>query len=388
MLSKPLSTSGGRRKKSSGSNLTAIYKAVVACLCVWLLIQIQYFLHTHKKQAALQFPVQASQNAEELVAGHDASDSLTATGSLKGGARVAILLQMSPVRPARQLSRLQTIDKGYASWTRDGERGNGERSVTVFAAVHNTTSLSAEDAAGFQNIQLLRTYGDNPFHKLLDAFIGVMSDDIPCEWVVMANDHSFFIPSNLQRYLHAFQSDDLFYGGNRLGLMLHDKFLSFASGGAGAVFSRATVNGLLVLWSLLHREYMQVVLSTLQHRDRDRDGDRQRDRDRDRQRERERDRQRDGDTSFLPPAGAAGSCVTGGGGVGVDFSRGGDQWLEAVQCLVDAFAKQRPDDDRSVQVTAQLMTLQVEQRRGGERRVYVSLLVLMSGHGTKCFDLL
>jgi hypothetical protein len=39
----------------------------------------------------------------------------------------------------------------------------------------------------------------------------------------------------------------------------------FASGGAGAIFSRATVNALLVMWSILHRDYYQLVMERGRH---------------------------------------------------------------------------------------------------------------------------
>mgnify|MGYP003386782499 FL=1 len=260
--------------------------------------------------------------------------------------RVAILLQVSPVRADRQLSRLHTIDSGYASWThKKQERGStsknrlNEPRVTVFAAVHNTTSLrssssQAQSAVAFQNIRLVQTFGDNPFHKLLDAFVGVMSEDTSSsEWVVIANDHTFFIPINLQRYLRTLQSSDLVYGGNRLSLKFHDKLLFFASGGAGAVFSRTTVNALLALWSILHRDYcLQLLARQLLARP-----------------------SSAGAATFCvprPPAVPRASEGVGDGdrdgdGVGgvaldIDLAARGQDWLGAMRCFMKAFEEPSP----------------------------------------------
>jgi hypothetical protein len=235
--------------------------AVAGCVCVWLMLQLHSLTHSHN---------------------HTLSHSLypEATGSVtvatEACVSVDLLLQVSPVRAARQISRLAAIDTGYASWTRTPivqkrkRTGLGmRRAVRVIAAVHNTTrvanrNMNSNNIFNFKNIEIVTTRGNNPFYKLIDAFVGMMSKDFVSEWIVMANDHSFFIPMNLIRFLEPMKSlsSGMFYGGNRLALVYHKKLISFASGGAGAVFSTVSVKALLVLWSILHRDYTQEVLTT------------------------------------------------------------------------------------------------------------------------------
>ena len=247
---------GKKRSSSSGSHATL--KTILVCIAIWLLILFQYFLHTYK-------PVNQtiSSSVDHLSDVRDKTEQLLLEITNSNiNALVAILLQSSPVRGSRQISRLRAIDDGYATWTMNhGEQVHGrDSSVKIFAAVHNSSSYFSSNSKAFQNIQIIQTLGKNPFHKLVDAFMGVMTDEVERQWLVMGNDHSFFVPHNLQRYLRTLPYSSLIYGGNRLGVTFHQKLIFFASGGAGAIFSRGTVNGLLVLWSILHKDYYDELL--------------------------------------------------------------------------------------------------------------------------------
>ncbi len=182
---------------------------------------------------------------------------------------ISIFLQPSPVRQNDQLKRLYNIDNGWAassSWQDESSRSFHSSAVRVFAAISPEYLNGAESSmlSSFKNIYSIRLQPyekpakatdlpTNAFSNLINVFLSfcIHNRSQSSKWLVYANDHSFFIPANLNRYLQSLDAEHLVYTGNRLAIHLGNKVLSFASGGAGAVLSHGCVKLMLLLWSAL-----------------------------------------------------------------------------------------------------------------------------------------
>ena len=140
----------------------------------------------------------------------------------------AILLQRSPVNGMKQLVRLHTIDNGWSRWTHDMNLN-----INIYATVPNST-----DSTTFKIIKTLSLIenlqsqaNDGPLKYLIQSLISILILENDLKWLVIANDHTFIIPSNLNCFLSTLDSELLIYTGNKLIRGLHKEYLlPFASG--------------------------------------------------------------------------------------------------------------------------------------------------------------
>jgi hypothetical protein len=159
----------------------------------------------------------------------------------EGDRRIALILQQSPVDTMNQKARLEVIDDSWAIWCEEVD-------VKLYAV------LPYPITTDFHHINSLTVEANLvPFQKFVNALTSLMFSSTSSnsfEWIVMANEHSWFIPHNLRRYLQYLDAEDLVYTGNRLKISYKGKNLDFASGGSGLVLSHTSVRALLVSWAL------------------------------------------------------------------------------------------------------------------------------------------
>ena len=161
--------------------------------------------------------------------------------------KTVILLQQSPVLPMKQLNRLNNIDITWANWTTSLVLRNNMQHVSVTAAVPYDT-ISNINWSNVRPITMFPLHTDelkypSPFHNMIRSLLTILSAQSSVstvDWIVMGNDHTFIFPMNLQAFLNRLDSNLLIYSGNELRISYKKRILSFASGGAGAVFSHTT----------------------------------------------------------------------------------------------------------------------------------------------------
>lgn len=139
---------------------------------------------------------------------------------------------------------LVSIDTGHeAKWAQQNNNMYNSNSNTNSDSNSNSNSKSINDG---NNIQLVRTQRSGPL------------------WIVIANDHSFFIPSNLYRYLSSLSHQHILYTGNRLQRGAYRGFdLYFASGGAGAAISHVSLKLFLLTLAINRNKYLIDALESL-----------------------------------------------------------------------------------------------------------------------------
>jgi hypothetical protein len=156
--------------------------------------------------------------------------------------RVVILLQRSVVDGSSQMDRLRSVDEGWARLT------EGHDGVSVEAAVDFDL---INQSKYFRNLHPLTMRSNNPLRRLIDSLMEVAKNHEDMDWIVLANDHTFVIPTNLKRYLNSLDPGVAVYTGNMLKMTLgKNDILRFASGGAGAVLSKSSLKCMLLAWAL------------------------------------------------------------------------------------------------------------------------------------------
>jgi hypothetical protein len=96
--------------------------------------------------------------------------------------QTAILLQQSPVTPNQQISRLLSIDNGWARWRHsdvllDNENKIDKKSVVdIYAplAQSTTKSTNSENPIILKNINTFMVQGKNPFDRMIDSFLNIL----------------------------------------------------------------------------------------------------------------------------------------------------------------------------------------------------------------------
>lgn len=163
--------------------------------------------------------------------------------------KVAIILQRSPVEMADQYKRLEAIDNSWADWGK--QNGPAIHDINVYASITNPQEKDMTNLASVAHITPVIVRDLNPLVRLTDALlaVSVRGRSTPT-WVVLANDHTFFIIPNLSCFLASLDYDDVVYTGNSLAIKMSDGVLVFASGGGGAVLSAAAVKITLLAWTL------------------------------------------------------------------------------------------------------------------------------------------
>jgi hypothetical protein len=164
-----------------------------------------------------------------------------------------------------QLSRLKTIDSGWATWRTIPTR------FAVYAAI--PTQLNKENAANagilMKRIKpiFLKPVGKGelrPDQNMIKAFVHIIANEDNMKWFVFTNDHSFILPPNLAHFLNSLDSDVPVYSGNVLYRGPHRNFkLYFASGGAGAVLSHVSLKLLLLSWAVSRNKDLVHTLSDI-----------------------------------------------------------------------------------------------------------------------------
>jgi hypothetical protein len=168
-----------------------------------------------------------------------------------------ILLQQSVVQSTHQLVRLQAIDHGWARWAAELTTAASNFNMQIVAPVDKVNESDFSIINAFDISAHKESVVYTPYDRLLRSLLWILcstAGETGTKWIVMANDHTFLIPLNLQRFLLKLNSDELIYTGNMLGINYAKIKLKFASGGAGAVMSHATVKVIAILWLLLLKD--------------------------------------------------------------------------------------------------------------------------------------
>jgi len=223
---------------------------------------------------------QQKQNTQTaLVAPSSASSSLKATSGTS--AHVTILLQQSPVDQSSQLLRLLNIDESWARWT-DGlqiyaalpsDGGDLYKEATEKLRVLRPLALwKAEQNVHGAPLHPASSSSASPMRNMIQMLCTLLfthapsttasATDLDLKWLLIANDHTFIIPPNLQCFASRLDSALPLYSGNKLQRgMYRDVFLDFASGGAGVLVSHVSVKFLLIAWLLTNNNVLASVLA-------------------------------------------------------------------------------------------------------------------------------
>ena len=165
---------------------------------------------------------------------------------------LAILLQPSPVDTKQQPARLEIIDKGWSTWTKQSNK-----SIQVFAS----SWLTNNKVGKYSNINIVPlSTSSSAIDNMIEFFVFLLFSPTIShyKWYVYGNDHTFFVPLNLMCYLDQFESASLFYSGNKLQRgKYRNKNLQFASGGAGVIISSTSMKLLLSAWTLSFNKYLR-----------------------------------------------------------------------------------------------------------------------------------
>jgi hypothetical protein len=198
-------------------NLTAklIFNGIFIVVATW--VGYAYFLlqnkHTHIDA------ISKLSNLKPSTLRHSSSlaSSPSAFGLLSDSmAKIIILLQQSPVDPSHQLARLRNIDQTWAKWV-DGT------SIGIYASIPCSRYNSSIDSI-FRIVKPLQlVYSNsvqvNPFYHLVRGLLTILIREPQLEYIVLANDHTFMIPPNLNCLLKdktKFNPTHPIYGGNML----------------------------------------------------------------------------------------------------------------------------------------------------------------------------
>lgn len=164
---------------------------------------------------------------------------------------ISIILQRSPVDVTDQVRRLVAIDSGWAGWgQRPGYQSSQALNVQIYASV-GSLSRSDPQLSLMRHITPIAVRDTNPLTRLTDALLAVIPQ--APQWVVLANDHSFFVIPNLSCLLSNLNHDDMIYTGNHLAIQMTDGVLIFTSGGGGSVLSAPAVKAILLAWAVVDR---------------------------------------------------------------------------------------------------------------------------------------
>lgn len=121
----------------------------------------------------------------------------------------AILLQQSPVDAQTRPIRLSNIDNTWATWSKN---------MCLYAAI----PIDTKQPPSNQSYQTIRKIflppskpAANPFQNLVYTLLSLYDDDAAAnlEWIIIANDHTFFIPPNLEAFLSKLDPKQLIYTG-------------------------------------------------------------------------------------------------------------------------------------------------------------------------------
>lgn len=163
---------------------------------------------------------------------------------------IAILLQRSPVEQAEQATRLLAIDRGWAGWGADATPLAFNVQVFASIGISDTNTLHQLDET--KHVRPILVREENPMVRLVDGMLSVLGrPGQAVHWLVLANDHSFFLVPNLSCFLSRLDYNDLIYTGNQLAIKMADGMLVFASGGGGCVLSVSAVKALLFTWAVI-----------------------------------------------------------------------------------------------------------------------------------------
>jgi len=192
---------------------------------------------------------------------------------------ITILIQQSPVRRAKQIDRLLTIDQTWARPFTLFDSGQCSLPVMRLIAVvpiHPWTRPEVQHQHHhFDHLQLLRVVAlqynytlhniaasmDSAYYNMAQSLTSVVFDSsYQSKWLLMCNDHTFVFRSNLLRFLEQLDHEDLIYSGNHLSIGYRGRMVSFASGGAGVVLSRAAAELVLMTWHLISDDAVSTAL--------------------------------------------------------------------------------------------------------------------------------
>jgi hypothetical protein len=215
--------------------------------------------------------------------------------------RIALVLQPSPVDRHEQGARLKVIDGSWAQWANTPSLKN---SVKIFAPIDDDgdDGDDAAAAASFEyvNVERLRLRNVVPGGKAAAAELTNMErlmlvllelhrtitngnnngGDGHYDYVVLGNDHSFFLLPNMVKHLRSLSQrsggGDLVYTGHKLALAArvfkggsngndvnnNNNKAVFASGGAGLVLSYSSVKLLLAAWTIANPAWLAKACSS------------------------------------------------------------------------------------------------------------------------------
>lgn len=202
---------------------------------------------------------------------------------------ITVLIQQSPVRRAKQIDRLLTIDRTWARPFTLFDSGQCSfplmRLIAVVPMQPWTSSEVQHQHHHFDHLQLLHvvalqynytvhnntTSTDSAYYNMAQSLTSVVFDSTyQSQWLLMCNDHTFVFQSNLLRFLEQLDYEDLIYSGSQLSIRYRGRVVSFASGGAGVVLSRAAAELVLMTWHLISDDAVSTALLDILGRPADR----------------------------------------------------------------------------------------------------------------------
>lgn len=166
---------------------------------------------------------------------------------------ILVLLQRSVVDNSKQCQRLYGIDETWAKWSTQSP-------CTIAAVVPKDESCHANQLSRIRLHEIISPNGQ-PLDPFMNLYLGArssMAQANTLNWVVLANDHSFFLLDNVVKFLQPLDHRQLIYTGSKLAISYEKEALSFASGGAGAVLSMTALKALLTIWESIHRHQRTV----------------------------------------------------------------------------------------------------------------------------------
>lgn len=198
----------------------------------------------------------------------------------RGTASITVLIQQSPVRRTKQIDRLLTIDRTWARPFTLFDSGQCSLPLMRLIAVvpmqpWTSSEVQNQHHHHFDHLQLLRlialqynytvhnntTSIDSAYYNMAQSLTSVVFDSsYQSQWLLMCNDHTFVFRSNLLRFLEQLDYEDLIYSGNQLSIRYRGRVVSFASGGAGVVLSRAAAELVLMTWHLISDDAITTAL--------------------------------------------------------------------------------------------------------------------------------
>jgi len=198
--------------------IPACVKFTLICLITSItsLIALHYSLTRHSSADA-----QISKNSKVLT------QSLSYQHIQEPKSVLYVLLQQSQVHEGNQFIRLNNIDKSWAKWTKKNNCDKYDQQIVAsipFSTSYAHISSTWKHIKSMRMFPLTRTGGpddairSSPYHNFIKSLFGIFSNSGggDAKWIMVANDHTFIIPGNLDALLQTLDHETLVYTGTEL----------------------------------------------------------------------------------------------------------------------------------------------------------------------------